>query len=97
MKTLLSVAVASTLVAVVFLSDSVTLKTESRFESEVACTWFPICKDPYFHDQSPAELQEQFDFRMDDEYLISCTWFPICKDPTLPLYRTDGQSEAAVA
>lgn len=95
MKKFFTLTAASVLVTGFFVLNSDAVNVAPQFETEVACTWFPICKDPDFHEPLLQEQQGQFDFRSESELLISCTWFPICKDPDMPIF--DERGSAAIA
>lgn len=87
MKTTLTctAAIAATVLVASAFSFVSTGQASQELEQEVACTWFPICKDPDFHQQFEQPTYDTMDFRLNEVELISCTWFPICKDPDLPL------------
>lgn len=82
MKIILTTVAAFTLSAVFAINsgktEQINLETIDA-ENQIACAWFPICRDPDFHqDAHSSDINDAV------EALIACAWFPICRDPDQP-------------
>ena len=93
MKTTLTCIATVILAASAFSYIETNEVSPQNFEHDIACTWFPICRDPDFQQESEYNEKDVFDFQTHPELLISCTWFPICRDPDQPFAEDVSTTE----
>jgi hypothetical protein len=85
MKITLTCIATAILAASAFSQFGASIESTHNYEQDIACTWFPICRDPDFQQESEYDNNDALKFQSQPELLISCTWFPICRDPDQPL------------
>ncbi|SDZ97843.1 hypothetical protein [Alkalimonas amylolytica] len=95
-KLMTTAAIATFIAGAAIVATSFEIKTQQyEADSLLACLWFPVCKDPDFHQPHPIEPEASVGDILEKDSMYACLWFPVCKDPDMPVFAE--QSEAAIA